>query len=170
MGKIKIRFIQENDANRLFSLVDISREILREFLPWVSKMQKLEDEQTFIKNARKELQIGTMYPFVIEKDNQIVGMIDLHNVDRNNKHADIGYWLSSNFVGFGIMQQAIKQLQVYSFENLKLHKLIIRVEPNNKRSINVAQNAGFEFEGTLKDNLYIDGKYHTLNIYSLINR
>lgn len=169
MNECEIRLITKADVSPLFNLINNSRETIGEFLPWALEVKKIEDEVFFVKNALKELEKGTMYPFVIEKNNNVVGMIDLHDIDRRNKHADIGYWLGNEYVGQGIMSQSVKQIELYGFEKLNLHKLTIQVEPDNVKSINVARNAGFRYEGTLEDDKYVNGKFHTFDIYSLIN-
>jgi len=40
-----------------------------------------------------------------------------------------------------------------------LHKLYLRVISDNQRAIRSYEKAGFEIEGVLKDDIFVDGKF-----------
>ncbi|ELB2794090.1 spermidine acetyltransferase, partial [Aeromonas hydrophila] len=49
----------------------------------------------------------------------------------------------------------------YGFNVLNLHKLYLIVDRDNARAIHIYQELGFEPEGELKEEFFIDGQYRT---------
>ena len=66
--------------------------------------------------------------------------------------------LKKEFQGMGIGQLAIKELLVKAIEG-DLHKIWLIVREDNKRAQALYLRAGFSFEGVLKDEYKIHGKY-----------
>ena len=100
----------------------------------------------------------------------VAGMIDLHNINRNAKRAEVGYWLSEKFEGYGIMTQAVDIIEKYSFNELKLHKLQIRVHPENYKSASIPQRLGYFKEATLIEHEMLNDEYIDLDIFAKLNK
>lgn len=100
----------------------------------------------------------------------MAGMIDLHNINRSSKRAEVGYWLSEKFEGYGIMTQAVDMIEKYSFNELKLHKLQIRVHPENYKSASVPQRLGYFKEAILVEHEVMNGEYIDLDIFAKLNK
>lgn len=168
MDLINIRLVEEKDATPLFYLVNESRQHLTPFLPWAHSIRDVNDELKFIQSVRAQQLHKQQYAFVIEKGSEIVGMIDLHNVNHINHQAEVGYWLSKNYTGQGIVSIALKKIHDYAFKQLKLHKLVILVDNANTKSIQVAKRANYHHEGTLVDDKYYNNTYHTFERFAFI--
>lgn len=63
---------------------------------------------------------------------------------------ELGYSLSEEFWGRGIMTEAARRLLQYGFEELQLASVMIRTGENNLRSRRVIEKCGFHYEGTLR--------------------
>lgn len=111
-----------------------------------------------------------MMMFIILVDENVAGMIDLHNINRSSKRAEVGYWLSEKFEGYGIMTQVVDMIEKYSFNELKLHKLQIRVHPENYKSASVPQRLGYFKEATLVEHEVMNGEYIDLDIFTKLNK
>ena len=48
---LKLKILEEREAEPLFKLVDNNRNYLAEFLPFVDYTKKVEDSKTFIQSA-----------------------------------------------------------------------------------------------------------------------
>lgn len=169
LKNVLIRKIKIEDSEILYALINESRGDIGKYLPWVDTTNSVSDEENFIKYALSQNQNGNLYPYVIIWNDQIAGMIDLHNIDHDNRKAYIGYWLGNSFTGNGIVHQSIKLLSELAFKKFNLHKLIIQSEDSNQRSINVAKRAGFKMEGKSIDEVYFHDCYHTFINYYLLN-
>ena len=111
-----------------------------------------------------------MMMFIILVDENVAGMIDLHNINRSSKRAEVGYWLSEKFEGYGIMTQVVDMIEKYSFNELKLHKLQIRVHPENYKSASAPQRLGYFKEATLVEHEVMNGEYIDLDIFTKLNK
>lgn len=172
MGKLEnvlIRKVRIKDAEALYTLINESRDNIGKYLPWVDDTNSIMDEEKFINYALTQNENCKLYPYVVIWNDKIAGMIDLHNIDHDNRKAYIGYWIGDTFTGNGIIHQSIKLLSELAFKKLNLHKLVIQAEESNQRSINVARRAGFKVEGKSIDEVYFHNCYHTFINYYLLD-
>ncbi|NLM24971.1 MAG: GNAT family N-acetyltransferase [Firmicutes bacterium] len=103
---------------------------------------------------------------------KVIGSIGLHpDRKRNVGHANaraLGYVLSEDYWGQGLMPEACQAVLRYAFEELKLAVLSVYHYPFNVRSKRVIQKLGFVYEGTLrKANMLYDGAIMDTLCYSL---
>lgn len=86
------------------------------------------------------------------------------------KSKELGYSLSEDFWGRGLMTEAAKRVIRYAFEELKLDVLMIRTGDSNLRSQRVIEKCGFEYEGTLRRTYRIyDGSIREVRCYSMLH-
>ncbi len=103
-------------------------------------------------------------------DNSLIGSIVLGNIKRN-AIADIGYDLSLDNWGKGIMSEALKAVIQYSFSDLSLKRIQAYVRPLNTPSAKLLIKLGFEKEGLLRHAGYHETRkeFYDIEIYSLLN-
>ena len=84
------------------------------------------------------------------------GMAGFHPFDLSNQCAEIGYWLSENEQGQGIITKCCEVLISQAFETYAMQRLQIPAAENNLKSRSVPERLGLKFEGILrnKENLY----------------
>ena len=133
-------------------------------------MKSVQDEEQFLEYSIEKIHKEEMMMFIILVDENVAGMIDLHNINRSSKRAEVGYWLSEKFEGYGIMTQAVDIIEKYSFNELKLHKLQIRVHPENYKSAGVPQRLGYFKEATLVEHEVLNGEYIDLDLFAKLNK
>lgn len=87
-----------------------------------------------------------------KKNGKAIGTIgfekDKYRPDVNSR--ELGYSLSEDYWGKGIMTEAAKAVIKYGFDTLNLQMICICTGPENKRSQNVIRKCGFTYEGTLR--------------------
>ena len=106
----------------------------------------------------------------LQSDNKPIGTICLWNIQRENYRAEIGYELSPDFWGQGIMNEAIARVIDYGFDNMKLHSIQADTHPDNSRSIKLLEKNGFVLEGRFRESEYFNGKFSDRTVYSLLKR
>ncbi|HOO59290.1 MAG TPA: GNAT family protein [Candidatus Mcinerneyibacteriales bacterium] len=98
-----------------------------------------------------------------------MGTVAIHYVDSINRRAELGADLFPCYWGAGIISRLVERLKEAAFKELGLHRLEIRCMPDNIASVRIALKAGFTFEGTLRDYVYIPGKGFTdESVYRLL--
>ena len=82
---------------------------------------------------------------------------------------ELGYSLSEEFWGQGIMTEAARRLLKYGFTEMNLLSVMIRTGEANKRSQGVIRKCGFQYEGTLRQcyRMY-NGEIRDSRVYSML--
>lgn len=113
----------------------------------------------------------TSKSYIIEqkKSSLPIGITSLINIDTHNRNAeciiDIGkkdYW------GLGYGKEALTLLLDYAFLELNLHRISLRVFSFNDRAIHLYKKLGFQHEGTCKEAVFRNGKWHDIEMFSLL--
>lgn len=148
--ELSLKLIELQDAERVFELIDRSREYLREWLPWLDFSMKVEDSKEFIAGTLKGYAENKSITTLILYKGEIVGTAGFNSLNWSNKTAYIGYWLGHEYQGNGIMTRVAKALTDYAFEQLDLNKVEIRAAVENKKSRSIPERLGFVEEGTIR--------------------
>ena len=143
------------------------RQYARHIWPKTLEEVKKGFEPTPDKQMREHIGF-TIYHKQSKRPIGSIGFSRINWVNRNaNIYAMIGepeYW------GKGIAGEASKLLINYGFTELNLHKIYSGVFTPNKRSLRAAEKLGFEKEGVLKEEIYVDGQYHDVHKFALFKR
>lgn len=100
----------------------------------------------------------------IEYHGIAVGIIGLLQIDRVNSKAEYYITIGNrNFKKRGIATKATKIILDYAFDKLKLHKVYLTVDSENKVAIKLYEKAGFKQEGYFIDDLYCSRRYEFIN-------
>lgn len=143
--KVSLRQLDISDTDVLFNLVNQNREHLRHWLPWVDHTQTPSDSEAFIiENLRKRRE-GSTYGYGIIFDGKLVGHISLMHIT-DGKDPEIGYWISSEVAGRGIVKLAASALTTFGLDTLGLHKIVIKAEPDNIASNKIAEKLGYKLK------------------------
>lgn len=166
--EIIIRHVQETDAKAVFELTDSSRTNLREWLPWVDATKSVRDSLTFIQlaldayEAKRGLNCGVFY------HGQLAGMVSYNTIDWQNRTAHIGYWLGTDFQGYGIMTRAVQGLIDYGFFELDLNRMEIRAAVENEKSRAIPKRIGFTEEGLIRQAEWLYDHFVNHTVYGLL--
>ncbi|MDQ0205351.1 GNAT family N-acetyltransferase [Alkalicoccobacillus murimartini] len=147
---ISLSTLKMQDAEELFNLTEQSRHYLRQWLPWLDQIKKVEDTRTFIKYTLIQNAENKSINVAINYNEQIVGIAGFNELDWNNGIAKIGYWLAEEYQGKGIMLRVVKALIDHAFCTLNLNKVEIRVAEQNSKSRNIPIRLGFVEEGCIR--------------------
>lgn len=151
-----------------FELVQKNSDHLSEFLDFVSLTKEVKDSENFIKRSIAQESQENENVFFITDNDKIIGCIDLHNIDKTNKKAEIGYWLDKDYTRKNIISDCVDKVCQIAFDKLNLNKLIILAEETNQASNSVAQKVGFYLDGIEREDIFRQNKFVTMNKYSLL--
>ena len=84
--------------------------------------------------------------------------------------AEIGYWLSEQHWGKGIMTEVVRVLGRHAFEDYELERVYANVYDYNPASARVLQKAGFELEGRARNAGRKNGRLMDVFTYGKIRR
>ena len=162
------RLAHDADQAKYDTIVS-NREHLLPWLPWAHFYHDFEEMPKYTESQIKDFDEGINFGYDIFYNGTFVGSIDLHKISEANHSCEIGYWLSRDFTGKGIMTQAANAIIEYAFNELKMHRITILAATENKASCAVAERHNFEQEGILRDEQYLDDKYYDTVVYAKLN-
>ncbi len=109
------------------------------------------------------------FAFAITIDGKAVGSIGVFRQGNIHKQtAELGYYISEEYWGRGIMTEAVKQICQYVFSESDIIRIYAEPFAYNAASCKVLEKAGFQYEGTLRRNAVKNGKVIDMKMYSLL--
>ncbi len=100
-----------------------------------------------------------------EEESCLIGMIGLVAIYREKRGAELGYMLRPSSWGKGYAREAIRLVETYSFEELKLTYLEARIDPENENSKKVLLREGYRLERAEKATLFFEGRHVDTEFY-----
>jgi ribosomal-protein-serine acetyltransferase len=170
MKELDLRRVKITDAGEIYKLVESCRHYLRQWLPWVDATGGASDTLIFINENQNKSLFDGREAYSLIFNNQIVGIIDLHNGDRFNKKAEIGYWLAEQFQGHGIVTSACKVLINKAFFEYNLNRVVIKAAEGNIKSQRIPERLGFVKEGIEREGESMRNGFLDLIIYSMLKK
>ena len=168
-----IRIISKEDSLSYFQLIENHRWRLEDFVAGiVSKTNSRMDTDIFINEIIKKHNDRSYFPYVIidTSNQQLVGYIDVKNIDRNIPKAEVGYFIDEKYAGKGVTRNAFNLVVNYFFNELGFVKLLLRIDPCNDHSRRLAEKCGFIVEVIIRKNYKAtQGKIVDLMYYGKIN-
>ncbi|NLH24740.1 MAG: GNAT family N-acetyltransferase [Bacteroidales bacterium] len=166
-NNIVLKQLELSDAGEIFNTIVSQREHLGPFLPFVETTKQLADTQAFVESVVNAPEDRLAYTFTIRVNGRMAGLIGLKDTDRANKKTEIGYWLSREFLGRGIMTRSVSTLCDYAFREMDINRIQIKCAVANTASRNIPQRLGFQLEGIERAGELLTGGFFTdLAVYS----
>ena len=160
---IKLAPLVESDAADILKAVNLSRASLGKFLPWVEGVNNIESAKKYILDRVNSELNGSRWFKIYYKDN-LSGVFAIKSICPELNIAELGYWLSSDAHGNGIISQIIsKAPQLLTSTHVKF--IEFRCLEKNAASIKVALKSGALLVDVIPNFLVADNVLQNLNIY-----
>jgi ribosomal-protein-serine acetyltransferase len=169
-GGVGLRLLGERDAAEVFALVDRNREHLRRWMPWVSEGYSVDDATRGLRSALEQLARNDGFQAGITVGGALAGAIGFHAIDWSNRKTTIGYWLSADAQGRGVMTTACRALVDHALVELGLNRVEIRCGTGNVRSRRIPERLGFTLEGVARETEWLYDHFVDLAVYSMLAR
>ena len=157
--KIKLRNLQLDDVEDRYKW-SLDKEVSK-YLSVPDKYPPFTKEET-----KKWIQLcmngtnGYLQKSILTEDNIHIGWVDLKNFDKINNNAEVGITIGNkDYWGKGYGAAAMIEMLNHGFEELKLHKIWLRVDRDNEKAIKSYIKVGFVEEGVLREDRLRQGKY-----------
>ncbi len=159
-------------ADDVFPLYEAAVESIAEiypWMPWCHPGYTVEDSRSWVL-SRLDAWGKPDYDFVIieQATGRLLGAVGINQINRVHDFANLGYWVRSSATGRGIAVMATRLCARFGFEELKLHRLEIVVDVDNRRSQRVAEKAGATREGIARQRCKSGGTWRDAVMFSLL--
>lgn len=167
--ELELALPTDSNAEKAFAVVMANYDHLHEWMPWVNENFTLESvrefyRRTLVKFAKNEDEIGLNIVYKSE----IVGGTGFHEINRQDKSAEIGYWLAKDATGKGLMTKSVAKLLEYGFGEMNLNRIVIKCVPENTKSRAIPERLGFTVEGVEREAGWLHTRFVDHVVYSML--
>ena len=169
--RLIIRVARPEDGKVYNEAVIESLEELSPWLGWVTPPPTIEDSEESCRKALGRFYLNEdLQVFFFSKEcGSLVGGSGLHNVDWDLGHFEVGYWGRTSFGGRGLMTEGVKALAHHALKVLGASRVFLTADECNTASCRLAERAGFECEGTIRnDARNLEGTLRNTRVYSIV--
>ncbi len=168
--RLILRKIKPDDYLMMFSNWACLEEC-SEFFPW-SAVKDIDIYKERVTSWIANYDNGLYFNWIIESKNskEVIGIINLHNVDEDNRIAETSYILCPGYWGKGIMTEALKRVLQYAFEEIGLNRVQADVFRGNYASEKVLLKCGMQKEGVARERYYKGGVYIDAIQYAILQK
>ena len=165
--RLVLRPFHRRDADPLVEAVWASLPELSRWLPWPHPRYGRSDALRFIRDSAAAWQEGRANDLSIHTHADgatHLGNISVWPTSRREQTGEVGYWVRSDATRQGIATEAAARVVQVAFEEMALHRVVLRVAVGNQASERVAEKLGFVQEGVLRKEVLVAGTWldHTL--------
>lgn len=154
------------DAQEIYLLIEQNRSLLAKYLYWVDSIKDLSSTKEYLCQRIYSKNTGATWYKIIFKD-KVSGIFGIKEVNRQERCAEIGYWLSAHCQGRGIITKVVEKICAHLKSSQDIQQLNIQCLSENRASIAVAKRAGGIHTGTVANYYTIDGKAQDLKNYTI---
>lgn len=168
--KVILRKYSLNDAENMYNNWAKYEECFK-YLPWKPCVSINEAEERI--NRWLELyKENTFFQWGIElKENkEVIGFINLHNIDEDNLSAETTYILSPKFWNKGIMTEVVRTVLEFGFESIGLNRISADFFSGNDYSKRVMIKNNMRYEGTFREKYYKSGRFYDSIQYAVLKK
>ena len=97
--------------------------------------------------------------FIAEQEHEPVGLVELVEINHIHRRAEFQIIIAPKHQGKGYSKYATKLAMDYAFMVLNLYKLSLIVDCENVRALKVYRKLGFQEEGILRHEFFVEGEY-----------
>jgi ribosomal-protein-alanine N-acetyltransferase len=168
-NRLNLRRLNSTDVNEILALRS-NPEIMK-FIPRpliTTKEEALEFISVMDTNVNNNNVIN--WAITTKEDDKLIGMIGFYRMKPENYRAEVGYILSAEFHGQGIITEALERIIQFGFDEMKLNSIEAVIDPENYGSEKVLLKNNFVKEGHFKEHTFFEGKFLDSVFYSLLKK
>ena len=153
-GRVKLRPLEREDllfVHQLNNNDSIMRYWFEEAYESFAELAQLYERNIHNQTERRFI--------VATERNESAGMVELVEINHLHRRCEFQIALHPGFQGRGFAGQATRIAIDYAFSVLNIHKLYLHVDKDNARAVRIYERCGFQPEGVLRDEFFVNGKY-----------
>lgn len=165
--EIKLVLVQKSFAPAYVQLAKDNFFYLEQWLPWPLYCKNRLDFEEFIQRSLHDYADGKSMVCAIFYLDKLVGNISFNAIDTELGKTSIGYWLTEQLQGKGIITRCCQKMISIAFEELKLDKVEISAAVGNRPSRAVCERLGMTLEGVITHAGKVNGRIVDHAVYGL---
>ena len=166
-----LRPFRRRDIDPLYRAVTASKPELEEFLPWAAPTYTRARAASFVKESIHSWRETRAYDFAIRRPQtpgRHIGNVSVWHLSRPSRSGEIGYWIRTDETGLGIATEVARAALRVGFEELRMHRVVLRIAVGNLPSERVADKLGFVREGVLREEIKVGARWLDHSVWGLL--
>jgi len=128
---------------------------------------EIEHQQVWFNNQINDTS-KQKFIIICKQQKTKIGLVSLMKIDVINMNCEIGITIgNTDFWGKNHGKDAMHLMLKNCFENLKMHIVYLSVFETNIRGIKFFEKLGFNHDGMMRQNVYKNNEFISLNIMSI---
>ena len=123
---------------------------------------------TTMAKERRESGSGDHYGLVRREDGELVGLLWAKRTDWASRTTELSFTIAPEVRGLGFATEATTAISVALITEHNFERVELRIAPGNADARRVAERAGFQYEGLLRNAGCVNGGRVDLEVWSLI--
>ena len=166
-GRLILRKFTMQDAADIFEYA--SDERISQYMTW-DPHKTVDDSRGFIKMIMEKYSSDEAgeWAIILKESGKLIGSLGIPWCDMKNSRAEIGYVISRNYWGQGIMPEAAGRILKFLFEEMELNRVECCHFLPNEKSGRVMQKLGMTFEGIAREKIFAKGIYWDTKQYAIL--
>lgn len=144
---------------------------LNQWLPWAHLAYGKGDSLNFVRESTRAWQEGQAFDFTIRQIDdpaRHLGNVSLWFVSQPFRTGEIGYWVRSDETRRGVATEVVARTLEIAFDELEMHRVVLRIAEGNRASERVAEKLGFVREGILREEIRVRGTWLDHSVWGLL--
>ena len=167
--EVSIALIQESFAPLYCDIVTSQTDYLSQWLAWPPHCQSEQDFRLFAQRSLHDYADGKSMTCAIFYNDSLVGNCSFNTLNYDTKNCEVGYWLSKDYQGKGIITRVVQHLIQLAFNELEMEKVQLSAAVDNQASRAVAERVGMTLEGILTNQEKVGDRILDHAIYGIQN-
>ena len=166
--QIYLRVIAEKDLEMIYQWKN-DRELIGMIAASPFPEAEFEVREWYTRNQSDKNQI--LLGIYGNDETMIKGIARLMYIDWINSNTELGIFIGTHeYRGHGAGTEAVSLLVDYAFNDLRLHRVYLKVGKSNVAAVRSYTKCGFEIEGTLRDHHWLNGKFEDMVMMGITNK
>lgn len=154
-------------APALLDAILASGPALRRWMTWWHEGFELGEAEAFAAFCERGWSEGTHHEFAIQGDAcDYIGSCALSGVRRDSLSANLAYWVRTDATGGGVAASAARRVAAWGVSSLGLQRIEVSMATANVASRRVAERAGAQAEGILRNRVRYEGRSYNFALYA----
>lgn len=157
--RIYLRAVETTDLDACLRWIN-DPEVTRYLMVGTFPISRLAEQGWVERAARGESPRDRHFAICLIDGDRHIGNAGLHGIDWPNRVAELGIMIGEKDCwSQGLGTDVMRTLVDFSFQQINLRRLFLRVYGHNHRAIRCYEKAGFQHEGRLRAHTFKEGRY-----------
>ena len=169
-GIVELRPPRRGDVTELYLAIRESMDGLLPWMAWAHPAYNEVDAAEWVRRAARAFSDGQEFQFVLREvtTGGLLGCVGINGIDRLNRWGNLGYWIRTSRQGNGFVTRAARLVSSFGLTELNLGRIEILAAVGNTKSQGVAERAGAQREGLLRQRLRVGETVQDAVVFSII--